>query len=190
QSSSIQAYREAYKRLGIDPEEYKSSIEYLVTQAARGKGIPMINPIADLASAVSIKYLVPVRIYDIDAVDHRLEVRFSEDGDIFAPYGEEDRKEEVEPGEVVYASGKKVKARKWIWRQSEEGKIKKDTSRLLVSIDGFEGINKESVLAARDEVASYLAESFDATVATEFLNYSHNKITAATGGEGEEKSGH
>jgi DNA/RNA-binding domain of Phe-tRNA-synthetase-like protein len=179
QSQPVQPYREAYEKLGMDPDQYSSSIEYLLSQASRGRGIPMINPISDLVTAISLKYLVPIGAYDMDAVDDRLDVRFTEEGDVFNPYGEGEgeTQEAIEPGEVVYASGRNVKTRKWIWRQSERGKIKEDSSRLILPIDGFEGINKDRVIAARDELASYLSESFGAAVSTGYLNYAQNVVT-------------
>lgn len=178
-SGPVQPYREAIEKLGIDPDQHTSSIEYLLTQASLGRGIPMINPISDLVTAISLKYLVPIGAYDMDAVDDRLDVRFAEDGDTFNPYGEGEgeQQEAIEPGEVVYASGKNIKTRKWIWWQSERGKIKKNSSRLIMPIDGFEGINKDHVIAARDELASYLSDFFGASVSTGYLNYAQNVVT-------------
>lgn len=173
---ALQAYREAYKKLGIDPEEYISSIEHLVKQASGRGGIPMVNPINDLITAVSLKYIVPMEAYDVDALGERLELRFAEEDDIFNPFGGKEE-ETVEPGELVYASGKEVKMRKWIWRRSDVGKVREETKRLFISIDGFEGVNRDKVIAARDEIAAYLSDSFQATVATAYLNYAENAIT-------------
>lgn len=59
--------------------------------------------------------------------------------------------------EVVYATGTKVRTRRWIWRQSEEGKIDASTNELLFILDGFTD-NLDAVISARDELNNILSE--------------------------------
>ena len=73
-------------------------------------------------------------------------------------------------GELVYASGNTVKTRRWIWRQSDDGKITEDTSYALFPIDGFEGVNDDKVQKARRELAEFLKEQFGCEPETGYIN--------------------
>lgn len=44
------------------------------------------------------------------------------ENDLFIPFGSTEY-DNPEVGEVVYASGNEIRARKWTWRQGENGKI-------------------------------------------------------------------
>ena len=53
-------------------------------------------------------------------------------------------------------SGNQVKTRRWMWRQSDDGKLTESTKNVFFPIDGFASVNKEDVIAARDELAAFL----------------------------------
>ena len=59
-------------------------------------------------------------------------------------------------GELVYASSNTVKTRRWIWRQSNDGKIEDTTQNVFFPIDGFKGINDKQVLESRDKLVKFL----------------------------------
>ena len=156
QEKELQPYRMAFQALGINPNKFMSSIEALLTRIAKKKGMPHINPVVDLGNAISLKYYLPVGAHDLNTMDGEFCVRTATAQDTFLPFGAEER-EQVDIDEVVYATGTKVRTRRWIWRQSEEGKIGDDTSQLLFILDGFAD-NLDAVLAARDELNTILSE--------------------------------
>ncbi len=154
----LQPYREAFLKIGINPNKFMSSIEALLTRISKKKGLPHINPVVDLGNLISLKYYLPVGAHDLDTMEDDFCVRTANEKDSFLPFGEEQR-EPVDLDEVVYATGAKVRTRRWIWRQSEEGKIGQDTKDLLFILDGFNE-NKDAILAARDELNSLLQSEF------------------------------
>lgn len=157
-------YREAFTKNGMNPNKFMCSIEALLTRIAKKKGFPSINPAVDLGNAVSLKYKLPIGAHDIcSAHDRTIEVRRSRAGDSFVPFGATES-EQVPENELVYASGDTVRTRRWIWRQSEHGKITSEVTDIFFPIDGFEHINKDKMLAARDELAALLAENFGCKV--------------------------
>ncbi len=156
QEKELQPYRNAFKTLGINPNKFMSSIEALLTRIAKKKGMPHINPVVDLGNAISLKYYLPVGAHDLNTMEGEFCVRTATAEDTFLPFGADSR-EPVDTDEVVYATGTKVRTRRWIWRQSEEGKIGAETSQLLFILDGFAD-NLDSVMAARDELAGILSE--------------------------------
>ena len=154
QEKELAPYRTAFQNLGINPNKFMSSIEALLTRIAKKKGMPHINAVVDLGNAISLKYYLPVGAHDLDTMDGEFCVRTATAEDTFLPFGAEER-ETVEIDEVVYATGTKVRTRRWIWRQSEEGKIGDETKELLFILDGFKD-NLDRVMAARDELEDIL----------------------------------
>jgi DNA/RNA-binding domain of Phe-tRNA-synthetase-like protein len=165
----IACYREAFRKLGFNPNKFTSSVEALVSRVVKGACLPDINPVVNAVNAVSLEFLVPMGAHDLDRVEGDIEVRFARPGEIFIPFGETEP-EEVEPGELVYADAKEVRTRRWIWRQGNNNKVTEASRRVFFPIDGFEDVNREAVRRARDELAGILADWFKARVKTFYLN--------------------
>lgn len=169
ESEEILPYREAFKKIGINPNQNMSSIEAMTTRISKKKGLPSINPIVDLGNAISLKYLVPLGAHDMDSASKDIQVRFSNKGDLFVPFGETEA-EVLEDGELIYSVGDKVKTRRWIWRQSEEGKITEGSKNIFFPIDGFKDRNYDKVIGARDELAQLLKQLLGAEVKVGFID--------------------
>ncbi len=159
----IMYYRDAFLKLGINPNKFKSSIEAMIARVAKKKGLPNINPIVDIGNAVSLKYMVPLGAHDIDTAGGDISIRFSKKGDTFIPFGENEA-EILEDGELIYFAGHEVRTRRWIWRQSEKGKIIGESKNIFFPIDGFKGKNYDNVINARDELAELLKKNFNCEV--------------------------
>ncbi len=166
---NIVPYRMAFSELGFNPNKYLSSIEAMVKRVAKGSNLPSINPVVDLANAVSLKYMLPMGAHDMDALEGDIAVRFAVPGDTFVPLGET-VEEEVEPGELVYADDKRIRTRRWIWRQSDRGKVTADSRNVFFPIDGFMGENCNRMLEARNRLAALLSEHFGCRVERFFIN--------------------
>lgn len=156
-TEDIIPYRDAFKKLGINPSRYACSIEALMDRIAKGKGFPSINPAVDLGNAISIKYHIPIGAHDIGTIEETLDVRPATADDTFVAFGQEE-KEHPDEGEIVYVSGNEVRTRRWTWRQSEIGKITDETSSILFPIDGFKDVNLEKVEAAIEEFQQLVRE--------------------------------
>jgi len=171
----ITPYREAFLKLGFNPNKFLSSIEALTSRIAKGGELPKINNIVDLVNAISLKYILPMGAHDIDKFQDDIEVRFSREGDIFVPFGSSEA-ENVEQGELIYVSGSRVKTRKWIWRQSEEGKITEESKNIFFPIDGFKGSNLDSIISARDELAKIVEGLFGCEIKVGFVDETNTYI--------------
>lgn len=148
-------YRDAFRNLGINPNKYMCSIEALMTRLSKGNEIPHINPIVDLCNALSIKYVLPVGVHDVDNFKGDLEIRPANSSDEFIPFGSSDI-EKVDEGEMVYVSLNEVKTRRWTWRQGEASKVTNNTSNIFIPIDGFSDINKDKVIMLQEELIKIL----------------------------------
>ena len=171
ETAEIAPYRDAFQKLGINPNKFMSSIEAIASRIEKKKGFPSINPVVDLGNAMSIKYLLPMGAHDIDAASGDIQVRFSRQGDQFTPFGET-MAEILDAGELIYSAGERVKTRRWIWRQSEEGKVTQDSQNVFFPIDGFSDHNLNRVIAAREELAELLVQIFGCEVKVGWLDKS------------------
>lgn len=151
----VSPYKEAFYALEMNPNKFMCSIEALLKRVQKGNNLPHINTIVDLGNAFSVKYEIPLGAHDIGKLEGDLNVRFSNENDTFLPLGETEL-ENMPIGELVYASTNIVKTRRWIWRQSNDGKIEETTQNVFFPIDGFIGINDKQVLELRDELVEFL----------------------------------
>ena len=151
----IQPYREAFRKLNINPNKYMCSIEALITRISKGNDIPNINSIVDLGNALSLKYELPIGVHDMDNfIDGDIQIRESDGNDNFVPFGS-DEIEHPDAGEIIYASGNEVKTRRWTWRQGERSKVTEESKNFFIPIDGFTS-NKDKILELQEELIKYL----------------------------------
>jgi DNA/RNA-binding domain of Phe-tRNA-synthetase-like protein len=155
----IAVWREAFQKLGMNPNKYPSSVEALAKRVAKGAELPSINRVVDLGNAMSVTHLLPMGAHDLDVLPGDIEVRLARSEDRFIPFGATEP-EAVDVGEVVYATGTEIRTRKWVWRQGEVAKVTAETSRIFVPIDAFYGVTDQAARAARNELADAIGRFF------------------------------
>lgn len=169
-------YRTAFQKIGINPNRYANSVEALNKRIASGAPFPSINTIVDTGNAVSLRYTLPIGAHDIDKLGGKdLEVRPACEADTFIPFGET-AEESVPLNELVYVSGNAVRTRRWIWRQSEVGKIDETSANVVFPIDGFLNANDGAVKKAVADLTELLTSVLKCEVKSDFLTKEHNFI--------------
>ena len=171
----LQPYRDSFKKMDINPNKFPCSVEALTTRIVKGSNLPDINPAVNLVNKYSFKYTLPMGAHDLDAAEGSIEVRFSRKGDLFIPFGQTDP-EMIEEEELVYASGSNIKTRKWIWRQSDRGKVTARSTNIFFPIDGFTNYNREAVITARDELAADIERILNARITKKFLDRNNRMV--------------
>lgn len=171
----IQPYREAFRKMGINPNKFPCSVEALTARVVKGNNLPDINPAVNLVNAYSLKYTLPMGAHDLDSTSVDIEVRFSNSDDTFIPFGEKEP-EIFESGELVYAAGNHIKTRKWIWRQSEFGKVTETSKNIFFPIDGFANYNYDAVISARNEMAADLEKHFKCKIEKYYLDINNRTV--------------
>ena len=77
----ILAVRNMYKRLSIDPSRYRPASEALVRRVLQEKNIYYINSAVDVNNYCSLKYLVPLGVYDLDKINGDITYSIGQDGE-------------------------------------------------------------------------------------------------------------
>ena len=155
---SLAAWRRAFREFGVDPTGYRSAAEALLRRLTKQGSIPSINQLVDIGNLVSIRYALPVAIFDRRAMTGPVTVRFANGDEAFTDIGSGQR-EWPEPGEVVFVdeSGH-VCARRWCWRQSAESASGPDTTEILVTVEGQHESAGGDVAAARRDLEELITE--------------------------------
>ena len=165
-------YREAFLKLGINPNKFQCSVEAMFARISKAKGLPHINPLVNLNNAISLKYTLPMGTHDLSKSEEDIEMRFARPGDTFVPMGSLEV-EYPDEGEVIYAVSNQVRTRRWTWRQSNEGKIDDKTNYVFFPIDGFVGFNDDNVRDAMKELENVLKSEFNCETISGFVDKDH-----------------
>ena len=170
---NIAAARQVLQQAGINPNKYTPSVEAMLKRVVKGSNLASINSLVDLCNAVSLENEISLGAHDLKDIDADLEVRLSRSGDRFLPFGETIW-ENVEDGELIFTAGSTVQTRKWIWRQSELGKITEDTQNVFFQVAGFR--DNESLKSAVQQIEQLVRDRFGGTTTTFFVNQDQSSI--------------
>ncbi len=170
---NIAAARQVLQQAGINPNKYTPSVEAMLKRVVKGSNLASINSLVDLCNAVSLENEISLGAHDLKDIDADLEVRLSRSGDRFLPFGETIW-ENVEDGELIFTAGPTVQTRKWIWRQSELGKITEDTHNVFFQVAGFR--DNKSLKNAVQQIEQLVRDRFGGTTTTFFVNQDQSSI--------------
>jgi DNA/RNA-binding domain of Phe-tRNA-synthetase-like protein len=156
--ASIAAWRRAFRAFGVDPTAYRSAAEALLRRLAKQGSIPSLATLVDIGNLVSIRYALPVAVFDLARVTGTVTVRPALGTEAFADLASGDS---VAPdaGEVIFAdeSGL-VAARRWCWRQSVDCATVPDTTDAMFVVEGHHDGAIDDVAAAIGDLEASLRE--------------------------------
>jgi DNA/RNA-binding domain of Phe-tRNA-synthetase-like protein len=90
QPSEIPGLRPArllFRSIGVDPTRMRPASEALLRRTLNRRGIPRINSAVDAANLISLRYLIPVGLYDRDKIEGDVLLRLGRDGENFQRIG-------------------------------------------------------------------------------------------------------
>lgn len=160
---NVELYRDVMLKSGINPNKYPPSVEAMFKRIIKGGQLPVINALVDLCNAVSIENGISLGGHDLNDIKEDLEVRYSRKGDVFLPFGAEEY-EDVPEGELVFTSGNVVQTLKWVWRQSELGKLTNESNSVFFQLVGFEYNDDSSLKKSMDEIENLVTKRFDGKI--------------------------
>ena len=153
---SLAAWRRVFRAFGVDPTQYRSAAEALLRRLTKQGDIPSIGTLVDLANLVSIRYALPVAVFDLQAITGCLVVRFARGDEPWADLGSSTAERPM-PGEVIFADeADVVVARRWCWRQSAASAARDETTEILVTVEGHHDGAAGAVRDALDDLERLL----------------------------------
>jgi len=133
---SVSAWRRVFTRFGVKPTQYRAAVESLLRRLDKQGEIPTINTLVDLGNLVSIRYAMPVAVFDRAGLAGAITVRFASGEEEFTDLGSSEANH-PDPGEIVFVdSDGVVAARRWCWRQSADSASGPNTVEALFVIEG------------------------------------------------------
>ncbi|BDR93282.1 hypothetical protein Vsou_23750 [Vulcanisaeta souniana JCM 11219] len=142
----IRYYRDFYwHELGIDPTKQRPAQEALLRRVLRGEDLPRINPMVDIGNAASIKYLVPIGLYDIDSFGGRdLVISYARDGEVFNPIGSP--RKSLTSNQIILSTVDGLILHVYPYRDSETTKMRPETRNVLIVTAGVPGIDEDRLV--------------------------------------------
>ncbi|MEU0466755.1 phenylalanine--tRNA ligase beta subunit-related protein [Amycolatopsis sp. NPDC006131] len=158
----IQAWRQAFARMGLKPTRYRCAAESLLRRFRKDGSLPSIHPMIDLGNAVSLAFAIPVAVFDADALDGLLEVRYATGTEEYAAFS--GATEHPAPGEIVFADEHgRAHARRWTHRQSARSAVTPATRSVLIVAEALHTTAAADVPRLLDALSAELPGS-EATV--------------------------
>src|SRR5207248_5988327 len=134
QVETLAAWRSAFREFGVEPTQYRSAAEALLRRLTKKGDIPGINLLVDLGNLVSIRYALPVAVFDTSTLNGAVTVHFADGSERYTTL-RQDELEHPELGEVVFSDDTKlVIARRWCWRQSDQSAAQQETTQAIITV--------------------------------------------------------
>ena len=142
---SLNAWRRAMAAFGVSPTKYRSAAEALLRRLTKKGDIPNINTLVDIGNLISIRYGVPVAIFDSHQVNGVVTVDYSDGTEHYTELGS-DEVIHPEVGEVVFSDeSKMVIARRWCWRQSRSSAAGPNTQNAIITVEAQHDGGREDI---------------------------------------------
>jgi DNA/RNA-binding domain of Phe-tRNA-synthetase-like protein len=146
----LASWREAFRRLGYKPGDFRPSIEALLRRVLRGQALPSINALADVGTVLSLRHLLPVGGHATDVLAGDIALRPAVGREEFTAFGTSEV-EHPAPGEFIFVEGERVLTRRWIWRQADHTLLLAGTTAAEFNLDALPPVSDaELSQAARD----------------------------------------
>lgn len=155
---SLAAWRQAFRQFGLNPTKIRSAPEALLRRLTKQGDIPSINPLVDIGNLVSIRYALPVAVFDTRDVAGAITVHFANGSERYRQLGS-DEIIHPEVGEVVFSDETgMVVARRWCWRQGAESAAQIDTQNVVVCVEAQHAESRAEIEAATQDLVALLQE--------------------------------
>jgi DNA/RNA-binding domain of Phe-tRNA-synthetase-like protein len=133
----IKATRQAYKKLGKDPNRYRPSAEALYRRILRGLPLYKIDTLVDIINLISVRSAYSIGAFDMDKVrGDRLVLGVGQEGELYHAIG---RGELNIAGLPVYRDERGGIGTPT--SDEERTKIELHTTRLLMIVNGYSGLD-------------------------------------------------
>ncbi len=152
----IRAYRNFFWRINVDPTKKRPSVEALIRRILRGKGIPLIFNVVDICNIISIRNLITISAFDLEAITPPLKVRYSRSGERVELIG--GRIKTLTGREIVLEDGKHNILSVYAYSDAEISKVKENTKNILAVAYGVPRIRIERIKKCISDIAEHVSK--------------------------------
>ena len=178
----VAAWRRVFTGFGAKPTQHRNAAEALLRRLAKYGDIPTINTLVDIGNLVSIRYAMPVAVFDQASIASSTTVRFATGAELFTDLGSPEIVH-PDPGEVIFVdSNNVVSARRWCWRQSAQSATSTTTVDALIVVEGHHDTACQDVESALTDLTSLLASHQPQGQTRSYMLSPTNPRTGASGG--------
>ncbi len=132
----LAVWLEAFRALGMNPNQRPPAVAALVKRVSKGSSLPFINVLVALMNVTSLEHLVPCGGDDLAAVEGDLTLRPATGTERYRPLGTPERLDPPDPGELILVDGGgEVLCRGWCWRNSDVTKLTDGTTAVALNLD-------------------------------------------------------
>lgn len=171
----ISSWREAFRKVGIKPSEFRASIEAMTRRALRHQELPSINALVDIGNVLSLRHLLPIGAHAIDVVSHDLSLCLASGEEEFVPFGSE-QVEKPDPGEIIFKERNTVLTRRWSWRQANHSLTLPATRAIEFNVDGLPPVTKSEVEGICQELMELVQQFCGGQIRFEMLSSQNPRI--------------
>lgn len=155
---SLSAWRRAFSAFGVSPTKYRSAAEALLRRLTKKGDVPCINTLVDIGNLISIRYGLPVAIFDTRQIATPITVHYSDGSELYTELASGEAMH-PELGEVVFSDeNKMVVARRWCWRQSATSAANSETSEAVITVEAHHVNGGADIESALGDLLALLAE--------------------------------
>jgi DNA/RNA-binding domain of Phe-tRNA-synthetase-like protein len=177
QIESLAAWRSAMRAFGVEPTQYRSAAEALLRRLTKKGDIPSINTLVDIGNLVSIRYALPVAVFDIRSLQGAVTVHFADGTERYTTLGETEI-DHPEPGEVVFSDETGlVIARRWCWRQSDQSAAQLNITDAIITVEAHHANAHADIDAALKDLLTLLQEYAGGDYIAAVLDINHPSVT-------------
>ncbi|MEZ4664159.1 MAG: phenylalanine--tRNA ligase beta subunit-related protein [Caldilineaceae bacterium] len=167
---ALTAWRQVFRQFGVNPTKTRSAPEALLRRLTKAGDIPNINTLVDIGNLISIRYAMPVAVFDTRHVQGPITVHLANGAERYTELGSSELLH-PEPGEVVFSDETSlVVARRWCWRQSAESAAQTDTTNVVIAIEAQHAEGHDHVRAAVEQTLALLREFAGGEYVTKILD--------------------
>jgi DNA/RNA-binding domain of Phe-tRNA-synthetase-like protein len=161
---TVRAYRDLFWSLDIDPTKTRPSGEALLRRVLHGREIPRISTVVDSYNLASLKTIIPLSGFDLDALHLPLCVRFSKRNEEFHGIGM-DAPMRLEKKMLVLADDKQIVCI-YPYRDAEATKITEKTRNVIIVGYGAPKVQQEDLTKAVETALSFIRQTSGGKIET------------------------
>jgi lysyl-tRNA synthetase, class II len=166
----IAAWQDAYRKFGVKPKEYLSSVENLIRRVLKGQTLRSVNTLVDIYNIISLRYMLPAGGEDLDTITGDIRLAIAGNNEPAVKLLGETEERAPKPGEVIYTDDKSAICRRWNWKEADRTKLIKETKNAVLVLEALNPVNSQVLQVATYQLAALVEEFCGGNVTTAILD--------------------